>query len=137
MSWNDGYERRKFEARQKKQAEIESKENAWLQEGQIIYQNIENLIGKFSSQGAGRTGEHLQRFFDNEINQFGFDTVMESIAMAPDEIYEGAQAVIFYAHDEEKLTRAIESLSHLIKGSFLDLEEQRDLIATYESETEY
>lgn len=123
--------------RQQKQTELENKEKDWLREGQIIYQNIENLIEKFASNGAGRTGEHLQRFFDNEINSFGFDIVMETIAMTPDEIYEAAQAVIFYAHDDEKLSRAVESLAHLIKGSFLELEEQRDLIATYEGETEY
>lgn len=123
--------------RQEKQKQVEEKFAELFSEGKIIEERLKDLIETFSHLGAGRTGEYLTRFMDNEINQYGYETTMQAIAMAPAEYWEEAQAVIFYEHKENELATALNRLTEIMRGSLLDLEEKRELYSTYESETEF
>lgn len=123
--------------RQKQQEKIEKEHADLIDEGKIIHEWINGIISDFSAAGHGNTGIYLDKFLDDEINQFGFDTVMAAIGQVPDQYKEEAQNVIFYEHDGENLTRALDAITHLIRGSILELQEKRELYDAFESELEF
>lgn len=123
--------------RQKQQKKIEEEHGDLINEGKIVHEWINGIISDFSAAGHGNTGIYLDKFLDDEINQFGFDEVMAAIGQVPDQYKEEAQNVIFYEHDGENLTRALDAITHLIRGSILELQEKRKLYDTFESELEF
>lgn len=114
-------------ARQQRQKQIEEdpQKKAAIQEGKIIYEHILEIIESFSHLGAGRTGEYVKEVLDKEINQYGFDLVMESISQMPTEFVEDAQKLIFYSHDDSNLSSAYYALVTLIETAIPSQDESR------------
>lgn len=115
--------------RQKKQTEIEKdiKYQKDLDEGQRIYENLLQEIETFSHLGEGKTGIYVKEVLNNEINRYGFETVMAGIASMPDDFKEDAQALIFYEHDGEKLATAYSALVTMIEST-LPTQEQNQIM---------
>lgn len=113
--------------RQQRQKEVEEdpEKQAQINEGKIIYESILELIESFSHLGAGRTGDYVKEVLDKEINQYGFDLVMESISEMPTEFVEDAQRLIFYSHDDSNLSTAYYALVTLIESAIPTREESR------------
>ena len=116
-------QRQERQAVAEKDPETQEKVN----EGKIVYESILELIDSFSHLGAGRTGEYVREVLDREINAYGFDKVMESIAGVPTEFIEDAQKLIFYSHDDSNLSTAYNTLVMLIEGAIPFHDQAREM----------
>ena len=110
-----------------REAEKDPETKAKVDEGKIVYQSILDLIDSFSHLGAGQTGAYVKEVLDKEINQFGFDKVMESIATMPAEFIEDAQKLIFYSHDDGNLSTAYYALVTLIETALPSHDQSREM----------
>ncbi len=97
----------------------------WLEEGEIILNNVQSLIDKY--QTAGST--YLKRALDHEISTYGRNAVMRSMGEAPADFVEQAQNIIFYQEkmSGEEASRSIRDFIDLIRGALPTEEEAREL----------
>ncbi len=75
-----------------------------IQEGRIMYQNIEELIEKFQVRGGANI---LKDALASEIEKYGPDAVMEAMANTPGDIIAEAQNIMFYEGDKADKHRAL------------------------------
>lgn len=91
-------------------------------EGEIIYQNILDLIDKYPTRGA----VYLSNLLSTEIKKYGKKAVMASLANMPMDAVATAQYICIYEDDSEKIHEALHSLADMIKGYISDEEENRE-----------
>lgn len=75
-----------------------------IQEGRIMYKNIEELIEKFKVRGGSNI---LKDALASEIKKYGPNAVMEAMANAPGDIIAEAQNIMFYEGDKADKHRAL------------------------------
>ena len=75
-----------------------------IQEGRIMYKNIEELIEKFKVRGGSNI---LKDALASEIEKYGPNAVMEAMANAPGDIIAEAQNIMFYEGDKADKHRAL------------------------------
>lgn len=92
-------------------------------QGDIVYQNITDLIDQYPTKGS----EILKKALRSEINQYGYDAVVNALAEMPQDQIELAEKIAFYEDDTEKLHEAIEALFSGIKGTVLSQQELKEL----------
>ena len=96
-----------------------------IQEGNVMYQNIENIIDKFKSTRKG--ANILEKALASEIEKYGKDAVMEAMANAPGNVIQEAQNIVFYSGDKAENHRALVNFFDSIIGEVRTLEADKTL----------
>lgn len=92
-------------------------------QGEIVYQNIAELIEKYSEPGSVM----LSRLLQHEIEKYGLDTVLKNISQAPDEAIEMAQNIVFYVEDSGKIHSAMVEFANILRGTKATDDEAKEL----------
>ena len=95
-----------------------------IQEGRIMYKNIEELIEKFKVRGGSNI---LKDALASEIEKYGPNAVMEAMANAPGDIIAEAQNIMFYEGDKADKHRALVHFFDTIVGEVRTLEASKAL----------
>lgn len=95
-----------------------------IQEGRIMYKNIEELIEKFKVRGGSNI---LKDALASEIEKYGPNAVMEAMANAPGDIIAEAQNIMFYEGDKADKHRALVHFFDSIVGEVRTLEASKAL----------
>ena len=96
-----------------------------IQEGNVMYQNIEDIIDKFKSTRKG--ANILEKALASEIEKYGKDAVMEAMANAPGNVIQEAQNIVFYSGDKAENHRALVNFFDSIIGEVRTLEADKTL----------
>lgn len=96
-----------------------------IQEGNVMYQNIEDIIDKFKSTRKG--ANILEKALASEIEKYGKDAVMEAMANAPGNVIQEAQNIVFYRGDKAENHRALVNFFDSIIGEVRTLEADKTL----------
>ena len=94
-----------------------------INQGEIMYQNVVDLIDKYPRAGA----DILQKALSAEINKYGLDLVMAGMAEAPIDVIGEAQNIVFYASSSSSIHRSITNLFDAITGTIRTLQESMAL----------
>lgn len=99
-----------------------------INEGVVVYRRITDLINYARQAAKGHSymvnnADDLEELLDEQIEEYGFNNVMQSLAQAPGDAWEYAQAAIYYK-DAGRTSAARRALAELIKGEILTPEEQ-------------
>lgn len=97
---------------------------------------IDTEIEQFANTGTGRFGEFFREVLDEEIDEYGLDKVLQSIANAPADFLAKAEAVMFYSGDQSQLRVAMSYLYQVIKGNLPDAKTNAYMDSLFESEYE-
>ena len=95
-----------------------------IQEGRIMYKNIEELIEKFKVRGGSNI---LKDALASEIEKYGPNAVMEAMANAPGDIIAEAQNIMFYEGDKADKHRALVHFFDSIVGEIRTLSASKAL----------
>lgn len=95
-----------------------------IQEGRIMYENIEELIEKFKVRGGSNI---LKDALASEVEKYGPNAVMEAMANAPGDIIAEAQNIMFYEGDKADKHRALVHFFDSIVGEVRTLEASKAL----------
>lgn len=95
-----------------KAAETRARRKVHLQEGRVIWAQIENLINAHDSKGA----EYLKKEFEYEIKTYGRDNVIRALGSTDQDMLKVAQDIIYYERPSNEMNRAFIDLHHIIKG---------------------
>lgn len=90
-----------------------------INQGEIMYRNIVDLIEKFPRAGS----DILQKALSAEINKYGLDLVMAGMAQAPVDVIGEAQNIVHYAGTKENIHRSITNLFDAITGTIRSLQD--------------
>ena len=96
-----------------------------IQEGNVMYQNIEEIIDKFKDKRKG--ANLLEKVLASEIEKYGKDAVMEAMANAPGNVIQEAQNIVFYNGDKADNHRALVHFFDSIIGEVRTLEADKTL----------
>ena len=96
-----------------------------IQEGKVMYQNIEDIIDKFKSTRKG--ANLLEKALASEIEKYGKNAVMEAMANAPGNVIQEAQNIVFYSGDKAENHRALVNFFDSIIGEVRTLEADKTL----------
>lgn len=92
-------------------------------EGEIVYQNISELIEQYPDKGSIM----LSNVLHHEIQQYGLDNVLRNMSEAPSEAIELAQNIIYYVEDSTKIHSALVEFVNIIRGTKATDEEAKEL----------
>lgn len=106
-----------------------------IQEGNVMYQNIEDIIDKFKSTRKG--ANILEKALASEIEKYGKDAVMEAMANAPGNVIQEAQNIVFYSGDKAENHRALVNFFDSIIGEVRTLEADKALGETLDRMTDF
>ncbi|MEE0061574.1 MAG: hypothetical protein UE295_12160 [Acutalibacteraceae bacterium] len=96
--------------------DLDLEKESLINEGRIVYYNIQTLIESYPSAGS----EQLRRALNEEIASYGFDRVCASLALAPEEAISIASDIIYYPSGgttSAEAHRAFIKLGEIIKGT--------------------
>lgn len=96
-----------------------------IQVGNVMYQNIEEIIDKFKDKRKG--ANILEDALASEIEKYGRNAVMEAMANAPGDIIQEAQNIAFYNGDKAERHRALVHFFDSIIGEVRTLEADKAL----------
>jgi len=96
-----------------------------IQEGNVMYQNIEDIIDKFKDKRKG--ANILEDALASEIEKYGRNAVMEAMANTPGDIIQEAQNIAFYNGDKAERHRALVHFFDSIIGEVRTLEADKTL----------
>lgn len=113
--------------RQKEKYEATELKN--FEAGNLIYQNIIDLIDSYpSSEGA----KYLSNLLKSEINTYGVEKVILALGDVNEDLIRTAQEIIYYERNSTQIHASLRDLSYAIRGSMLTQEESRELNGTLE-----
>lgn len=84
-----------------------------IQEGDIMFKNIEEMIDRFTVRGGANI---LKDALASEIEKYGRNKVLEAMANAPGDIIAEAQNIMFYEGDKADKHRALVHFFDIIVG---------------------
>ena len=108
-----------FETARQAQDVLEKARADLYNEGEIIYNNIMELIDTYPTKGSQKLRENLK----NEISLFGKEAVLQSMAQSPTQVIASAQQVIFYEDDADSIHSAYQDFADLIRGTIPSAED--------------
>lgn len=112
-------EQQEWEETRAKQDEADLTLANAIDEGQVMYRNILDLMEKFPREGRNL----LYQGLDSEIRQYGLDMVMAGMAYAPIDVVQEAQNIIFYTGDKESTHRALVNFFDAISGTIRTIQD--------------
>lgn len=127
-------ERRKQDERDREKAKRSN--NDWLSEGQIVYKRMLEKIDAAVGRNS-RSAEHLKNVLESEIQQYGFDATMASIAMQSDDIMELTEVALNYRRDTDRHQQAVIEIVNVIRGTIPTAQELQELSELAEQGEDY
>lgn len=106
-----------------------------IQEGKVMYQNIEELIDRFKDKRHG--ANILEDALASEIEKYGRNAVMEAMANTPGDVIAEAQNIAFYKGTKEEKHRAIVHFFDSIIGEVRTLEADKALGEALDRQTDF
>lgn len=92
-----------------------------INEGELIFSNITQMISEFPTPGA----KGLQSYLSEQISKYGKNALLKAMANAPQQIVEHAQTLVMYNSNKVIHARAYRNFVHLMSGSFANISEQK------------
>jgi hypothetical protein len=117
---------------------INPKTGKFVDEGEIILNNLWDLIDQYPTKGA----EYLKNLLNSEIRQFGEKKVKEALAQMPDYVIKQVQEVVHYigkyidedGNDTGDAThQTLNDFAEMLKGTILTLDEAKEVGETTDS----
>lgn len=117
---------------------INPKTGKFVDEGEIILNNLWDLIDQYPTKGA----EYLKNLLNSEIRQYGEKKVKEALAQMPDYVIKQVQEVVHYigkyidedGNDTGDIThQALNDFAEMLKGTILTLDEAKEVGDTTDS----
>ena len=106
-------------------------------EGEAIYTNFLNMIQLFPTPGA----KYLSNLLKSEINQFGEEAVINSLALIDSDIIEDAQSAIYDSDGSgsasDRVHKNLQTLADTIKGTIMNTTESKEIGAVLDSMTDF
>lgn len=102
-----------FESARQAQDAFEKARADLYNEGEIIYNNIMELIDTYPTKGSRKLRENLK----SEISRYGKEAVLQSMAQSPAQVIASAQQIIFYEEDADSIHSSFQDFSDLIRGT--------------------
>ena len=104
---------------------VEDKVEDFPDYGEIVLANVQDMIAKFPGAGS----EYLGNLLTSEINRYGEAVVAGSLGIAPEDMIQKAQDIIFYMGNltSEEAYRELVNFADLIKGTIMDNGELMEL----------
>lgn len=106
-------------------------------EGEAIYSNFLNMIDLFPTPGA----KYLNNLLKSEVNQFGEDAVINSLALIDSDIIEDAQSAIYDSDGSgsasDRVHKNLQTLADAIKGTIMNTMESKEIGAVLDSMTDF
>lgn len=147
--WTDDDERSYQEAKERRSQEYSDEEQEWeeqrakqdeidmtyanaIDEGEVMYRNILDMMEKFPREGRNL----LYQGLESEIRQYGMDMVMAGMAYAPMDVVQEAQNIIFYTGDKESTHRALVNFFDNITGTIRTIQESMGIGAVLDQMTD-
>lgn len=88
--------------------------------GEAMYQNIRDVIDRYSNLGAGNFGMYYTALMDYYINKYGYDFIRAAIStIAQEEFDDKVHDVLFYSGNLENLAKSVDALSELLERALL------------------
>ncbi len=109
-------ERRLKDIREQKYARI-------INEGEMIYDNIIDLINMYPIDAS----DSLKKGLESEIRRYGKNAVLFSLTDLPEDVIEGLQNIVHYSGTKEQIHRAYKDFFDAIKGSIPSDEEAKEM----------
>lgn len=103
-----------------------------IDEGQVMYRNILDLMEKFPREGRNL----LYQGLESEIRQYGLDMVMAGMAYAPMDVVQEAQNIIFYTGDKDSTHRALVNFFDSITGTIRTIQDSMGIGAVLDQMTD-
>ena len=103
-----------------------------IEEGQVMYRNILDLMEKFPREGRNL----LYQGLESEIRQYGLDMVMAGMAYAPMDVIQEAQNIIFYTGDKDSTHRALVNFFDNITGTIRTIQDSMGIGAVMDQMTD-
>lgn len=119
----DSEEQHDWEETRARQDEEEAQIAQDINQGEIMYRNVQDLIDKFPREGANI----LQNALASEINKYGLDLVMAGMAQAPIDVVEESRKIVHYNGTKENIHRSITNLFDAITGTIRTIQESKVL----------
>ena len=120
---SDWEEQHDWEETRARQDEEEAQIAQDINQGEIMYRNVQDLIDKFPREGANI----LQNALASEINKYGLDLVMAGMAQAPIDVVEESRKIVHYNGTKENIHRSITNLFDAITGTIRTIQESKVL----------
>lgn len=119
-------ERRRQDEQDRREADLYS-------EGEIVYNQIKELIDKFPTDGS----RYLSNVLRSEISRFGESKVIEAIGTAPEFFIQNAQ-VVFYDSDSnaDNIHTALRQIAELITGTIVNASDSKAMGETMDQMTD-
>ena len=111
-----------FETARQEQDVLEKARADLYNEGEIIYDNIMELIDTYPTKGSRKLRENLK----NEISRYGKEAVLQSMAQSPTQVIASAQQVIFYEDDADSIHSAYQDFADLIRGTIPSADDAKE-----------
>ena len=102
---------------------IDRQNAMYFREGEIAYNEIENLIGDYPTKGS----RILEKALRSEISRYGRDNVVKAMGKVPDDIISKAQNIIYYEDDADAISSAIVDFFSIINDTIASTEEAQML----------
>lgn len=128
----DSEEQREWEETRAKQDEADLTLANAIDEGQVMYRNILDLMEKFPREGRNL----LYQGLESEIRQYGLDMVMAGMAYAPMDVVQEAQNIIFYTGDKDSTHRALVNFFDNITGTIRSIQDSMGIGAVLDQMTD-
>lgn len=125
-------EQQEWEETRAKQDEADMSLANAIDEGQVMYRNILDLMEKFPREGRNL----LYQGLESEIRQYGLDMVMAGMAYAPMDVVQEAQNIIFYTGDKDSTHRALVNFFDSITGTIRTIQESMGIGAVLDQMTD-
>lgn len=95
-------------------------------EGKIVYDEISYRIHFLETQHK-KSAESLMNTLRTEIDKYGYEPVMRSIAQAPQEFKEEADVALRYSPTDDRHVQAIQALTNIIRGTVMSMQEAQEM----------
>lgn len=135
LDWEEQHrepEQQEWEETRAKQDEADLTFANAIDEGQVMYRNILDLMEKFPREGRNL----LYQGLESEIRQYGLDMVMAGMAYAPMDVVQEAQNIIFYTGDKESTHRALVNFFDSITGTIRTIQDSMGIGAVLDQMTD-
>ena len=115
---------------------IDRQKASKIQEGQIVYDQINDLIERYPTKGSVRLQQEMRR----QISLYGLNNVLEHMGQYPSYFVQLAQEIVFYESSNDDLASAFMELFNMMRGEepneemLMDMGEALDDMSDYDEE---
>lgn len=114
---------KQWERERRQQDAIDAAYARQFDEGQITYNNINDLIERYPGKGS----KYLSNLLRSEISKYGQDKVILAMGKMPSYYTSLAQSIIFYNDGSDGIHGALVSFSNIIRGTIMNEDEAKEM----------